>query len=85
MRTGREIWLVKKNESLRKNKRGLRMKQSQGRFYYLMEKLDEHIMSIVFDALTPSEKKVTETIICDLKTELEEYGLKSVKFTSRKS
>lgn len=50
-----------------------------------METLDEHIMSIVFDALTPSEKKVTETIICDLKIELEEYGLKSLKFTSRKS
>ena len=55
------------------------MKQTQERFNYLMETLDEQRMSILLDVLTPEERKATDAIIADLEAELEEYGVNFVK------
>lgn len=52
------------------------MEQTQARFNYLMETLEEERMSLILDELTPQEKEATEAIIGDLEAELSEYGLK---------
>jgi len=57
------------------NFKGVIMKQTQERFNYLMETLDEQRMSILLDDLTPEEREATNAIIADLEAELEEYGL----------
>ncbi len=52
------------------------MEQTQARYNYLMESLEEERMSLMQDELTPQEKEATEAIIADLEAELSEYGLK---------
>ena len=52
------------------------MQQSQERFNYLLQTLDQYRMSINLDELTPQEREANDAIIAHLEAELSKYGLK---------